>query len=100
MSEEKNEQIDEDLEFLKNQIRQKNKLKQQNQPEQEEDYSYIKRFKVNAYIEYVAGLIGLIFGIVTKNYMIDCIGVILICFGFLFHNVAKHGEYKRDKNNK
>ena len=44
MSEEKNEQIDEDLEFLKNQIRQKNKLKQQNQPEQEEDYSYIKRF--------------------------------------------------------
>lgn len=93
-------EIDEDLEFLKNQIRHKKMIQEKRKQEEEEDYSYIKRFKINGLIETILGIIALIFGIVTKNYITDCLGIALICFGYLFRNVAKRGEYKRDKEKK
>lgn len=89
-------EVDEDLEFLKAQIRQRNKLQNQKK-EDEEDYSYIKRFKINSYIETVLGIIAIIIGLLTKNYLTDCLGIALLCFGYLFRNIAKRGEYKRDK---
>lgn len=95
-----NQEIDEDLEFLKAQIRYKKMIQNKKKEEEQEDYSYIKRFKINGYIETVAGVIALVLGIVTKNYLTDCLGIALICFGYLFRNIAKHGEYKRDKENK
>lgn len=95
-----NTEIDEDLEFLKNQIRHKKMIQDKKKEEEQEDYSYIKRFKINSYIETVAGIIALVLGIVTKNYLTDCLGIALICFGYLFRNIAKHGEYKRDKEKK
>lgn len=94
-----NKETDEDLEFLKAQIRYKKMIQNKKKEEKQEDYSYIKRFKINSYIETVAGVIALVLGIVTKNYLTDCLGIALICFGYLFRNIAKHGEYKRDKEN-
>lgn len=93
-------EIDEDLEFLKNQIRHKKMIQEKRRQEEEEDYSYIKRFKINSYIETTLGIIALVVGILTKNYVTDCLGIALICFGYLFRNVAKRGEYKRDKEKK
>lgn len=93
-------EVDEDLEFLKNQIRHKKMIQQKKKEEEQEDYSYIKRFKINGYIETILGVVALIFGILTKNYLTDCLGIALICFGYLFRNIAKHGEYKRDKEKK
>ena len=93
-------EIDEDLEFLKNQIRHKKMIQEKRKQEEEEDYSYIKRFKINSYIETTLGIIALVVGILTKNYITDCLGLALICFGYLFRNVAKRGEYKRDKEKK
>lgn len=95
-----NTEIDEDLEFLKNQIRHRKMIQDKKKEEEQEDYSYIKRFKINSYIETVAGIIALVLGIVTKNYLTDCLGIALICFGYLFRNIAKHGEYKRNKEKK
>lgn len=95
-----NTEIDEDLEFLKNQIRHRKMIQDKKKEEEQEDYSYIKRFKINSYIETVAGIIALVLGIVTKNYLTDCLGIALICFGYLFRNIARHGEYKRDKEKK
>ena len=43
------------------------------------------------------GLIALVFGILTKNYIAQCLGVTVICFGYLFGKIAKRGAMKRDQ---
>lgn len=93
------EMIDEDLEFLKAQLRHKKMIeaRKNEQEEKEEDYEYIKTFKINSIIEIVMGLIALVFGILTKNYIAQCLGVTVICFGYLFGKIAKRGEMKRDQ---
>lgn len=93
-------EIDEDLEFLKAQLRHKKMVKEKKQQEEPEDYSYIKRFKINSIIEIIAGIIALIFGLLTKNVLMECLGITVICFAYLFHTIAKRGEKKREGNNK
>lgn len=96
------EEVDEELEFLKAQIRHKKMLQEKKAKEEEEneDYSYIKRFKINSYIEYAMGIIGIIGGLLLNNNLLSSFGIIMLCFGYLFSKVAKHGKYKQDKNKK
>lgn len=92
-------EVDEDLEFLKNQIRHKKMIadKKKEDKTEEEDYSYIERFKKNSLIEKIAGVVIVIIGLITKSYITSCLGIIFFCFGYFFGKIAKYGEYKRDK---
>ncbi len=92
-------EVDEDLEFLKAQIRHKKMIKEKRQKKElEENYDYIKRFKVNSVIELIAGIIAIILGILTKKTLMTCLGITVICFAYLFYNIAKRGEKKREGN--